>query len=101
MAQLHISHLLRSTAARRFSLSRCLVSGWLFREASVRGSFAPTRSMHHDISLEGSAGLTPARGGSGGGVLRLEEGGELPRRRVVEDQRARQRRRALAERLRG
>jgi hypothetical protein len=32
-------------------------------------------------------------------VLRLKEGGELPRRRVVEDQRARQRRRALAERL--
>eukprot|EP00964_Phaeocystis_antarctica_P019961 scaffold11019_cov75-Phaeocystis_antarctica.AAC.13 len=31
--------------------------------------------------------------------MRFEEGGELPRRRVVEDQRARQRRRALAERL--
>eukprot|EP00964_Phaeocystis_antarctica_P126686 scaffold90347_cov64-Phaeocystis_antarctica.AAC.1 len=39
------------------------------------------------------------RGGSGGGVLRLEEGGELPRRRMVEDQRARQRQRAFAERL--
>eukprot|EP00964_Phaeocystis_antarctica_P006980 scaffold3774_cov53-Phaeocystis_antarctica.AAC.2 len=33
------------------------------------------------------------------GLLRLEVGGKLPRRRVVEDQRARQRRRALAERL--
>ena len=32
-------------------------------------------------------------------MLRLEERGELPRRRLVEDERARQRRRALAERL--
>eukprot|EP00964_Phaeocystis_antarctica_P064448 scaffold38754_cov66-Phaeocystis_antarctica.AAC.2 len=39
------------------------------------------------------------RGGSRGGVLHLEEGGELPRRWIAEDQRARQCRRALAERL--
>eukprot|EP00964_Phaeocystis_antarctica_P009218 scaffold5002_cov64-Phaeocystis_antarctica.AAC.1 len=38
-------------------------------------------------------------GGSGRGLLHVEEGGELPRRRVVEDQRARQHRRAPAERL--
>eukprot|EP00964_Phaeocystis_antarctica_P130227 scaffold94103_cov66-Phaeocystis_antarctica.AAC.1 len=58
------------------------------------------RAGEHDLGREERpCSGDERRGESHGGVLRLEEGGELPRRRVVEDQRARQRGRALAERL--
>eukprot|EP00964_Phaeocystis_antarctica_P077498 scaffold48118_cov65-Phaeocystis_antarctica.AAC.1 len=60
------------------------------------------RAGEHDLGREErpcSGDERRDRSHGGGGVLRLEVGCELTRCRVVEDQRARQRRRALAERL--